>query len=76
MYFSFSSPLDIPQCCSQLLSFIHSLNERLLSDKFAGNVVECLSMLSQAIQSYTLTVASADEIVQHLDFAFLLTLIR
>lgn len=70
------SPLDIPQCCSQLLSFIHSLNERLLSDKFVGNVVECLSMLSQAIQSYTLTVASADEIVQHLDFAFLLTLIR
>ena len=33
-------------------------------------------MLSQAIQSYILVVPSADEIVQDLDFTFLLTLIR
>lgn len=72
----FFSPLDIPQCCGQLLGFVQSFSEYLQSNKTVGNDAECLSVLSQAIQSYILVAPNGEEIVQHLDFKFMLTLIR
>ena len=70
------SPLDIPQCCGQLLRLINSVTERLLSNKITGSHARLLSVLSQAVQSYSLLVSSGDQLAKHLDYKFILTLIR
>ena len=69
-------PLDIPQCRRQLLRLINSVTERLLSNEIAGSHAGLLSVLSQAVQSYSLLVSSGEQLAKHLDHKFILTLIR
>ena len=70
------SPLDIPQCYGQLLRLINSVTGHLLSSEIAGSHARLLSLLSQAVQSYSLLVSSGEQLAKHLDYKFILTLIR
>lgn len=72
----FYSPLDNPRCCSQFVNLIHSLSEHLLSSKIVGSSGGFLSVLGQAIQSYSLLVSSGERRDLHLDYKFILTLVR
>ncbi|XP_068744813.1 small subunit processome component 20 homolog [Montipora capricornis] len=65
------SPLDIARCCEKLLELIHSVTEQLLSsDKETRNSAACLSMLSQAIQSYCWLVSREEQLTILLDYNF------
>ena len=70
------SPLDVPQCCDKLLRFIGVFSEHLLANISAGGNAQCLSVLGQAIQSYILIVADAEDIGKNLDFKFIVSLLR
>ena len=70
------SPLDVPRCCDKLLRFIDVFSEHLLANTSAGGNAQCLSVLGQAIQSYILIVADAEDIGKNLDFKFIVSLLR
>ena len=70
------SPLDIPHCSKQLHSLIHSATEQLLGNEISVNHAGCLSVLSQAVQSYCLLVAREKHLPETLGYKFILTLVR
>ena len=70
------SPLDVVQCCDKFLSFIRIFSKDLLANVRAAGTAQRLSVLGQAIQSYSLIVADAEDIGKNLTLEFIETLLR